>query len=37
MLAIALLIVLVAFCVLGACFGADSRDDERGYHRPNWS
>ncbi len=37
MIAIALLIALVAVCVLGACFGIDSRHDERGFHRPNWS
>ena len=34
MFAIAFIFGLVALCVLGAVFGADSRHDEPGRHRP---
>jgi hypothetical protein len=34
MFAIAFVIGLVALCVLAAFFGADSRHDEPGRHRP---
>ena len=37
MAAIALFLVLVAVCVLAACFGVDSRPVEHDRHRPNWS
>jgi hypothetical protein len=37
MAAIALFLVLVALCVLAACFGVDSRPTEHDGHRPNWS
>ena len=37
MAAIALFLVLVAFCVLAAVFGFDSRPTEHDGHRPNWS
>jgi hypothetical protein len=36
MAAIALLIVLIAVCALGAWFGVDSRPVEHGRHRSNW-
>jgi hypothetical protein len=36
MIAIAFLIAVVAVCVLGAVYGADSRHtDAVGHHRPN--
>jgi hypothetical protein len=35
MFAIAFLIGLVALCVLGGLYGADSRHDEPGRHRRN--
>jgi len=35
MFALAFVIGLFALCVLGAFFGADSRHDEPGRHRPN--
>ena len=37
MAAIALLIVLIAVCVLAACFGVDSRQLDTADRRRNWS
>jgi len=37
MVAIALLVVLIAVCVLAAWRGVESRPVEHGRHRPNWS
>jgi len=37
MVAIAFLIALIAVCVLGALFGADSRHTGTGHQRPNWN
>jgi hypothetical protein len=35
MIAIACAVPVVAVCVLGALYGADSRHVEHGYHRRN--
>jgi hypothetical protein len=36
MAALALLIVFVVLCVLGAVYGTDSRPADVGDHRSNW-
>jgi hypothetical protein len=36
MIAIVFLIVLIAVCVLGAVYGADSRHVTSDRHTPNW-
>jgi hypothetical protein len=35
MAAILFLIAVIGICALATRFGADSRPDERGHHRPN--
>jgi hypothetical protein len=37
MTALALFVVIVAVCALGAWLGVDSRPVEHDRHRPNWS
>jgi hypothetical protein len=37
MAALAFLVVLIALCVLAACFGVDSRPVEHGRHQRDWS
>jgi hypothetical protein len=37
MAALLVLIAFIAFCVLAAVAGVDSRPVETRHHRPNWS